>query len=236
MVEIKDLQFSYPEPQAGFSSRLLGGLLRRSADPAPSASFQLSLSSLRLRRGERLAIHGPSGCGKSTLLDLIAGIQVPDSGYVRVVGQELPELDESARRAHRIRHLGFVFQDFPLVNYLDVLDNVLLPFRLTRALTLDNHARESARDLLEQLGLGHYGDRRPRELSQGERQRVAIARALVTDPALILADEPTAGLDPERSFQVLDLLQDLCARRDLGLILVSHEPMILDRFENRLSL
>ncbi|XP_028517082.1 uncharacterized protein LOC114575771, partial [Exaiptasia diaphana] len=124
---------------------------------------------------------------------------------------------------------------FPLVEYLDALDNVLLPFRLTRDLRLDQDARRRARDLLAELGLAGYEHRRPVELSQGERQRLAIARALVTEPSLLLADEPTAGLDPQRSQQILDLLEAVSSLRRLTLVLVSHEPAVLERFSRRLD-
>lgn len=144
-------------------------------------------------------------------------------------------MTESQRRAHRIRHLGFVFQDFPLVEYLDARENVLLPFRLNPALELGPEDRERADRLLADLGLGGRRDRRPGKLSQGERQRVAIARALVTEPQLLLADEPTAGLDPAQGQSVLQLLERLCDERGLTLVLVSHDPAVLARFDDTQS-
>lgn len=220
-IQVEGLRFVYPEA--------------RGADSGPDGGFELALEGWTVAAGERWALHGPSGCGKSTLLDLVAGVRLPSSGTVRVEGRDWASLGEAERRAWRLRRVGFVFQDFPLVDYLDALDNVLLPYRLHASLDLDEAARERARGLLADLGLGTKGGRRPRELSQGERQRLALARALVTEPGLILADEPTAGLDPERASAVLDLLEALSAERRTTLLLVTHDPAILERFENRLD-
>ena len=211
VIEAVDLRFAYP-PRPG------------------TEAFELRLPEWSVARGQRVALFGPSGCGKSTLLNLLAGVLVASSGRLMVEGQELAALSEAERRAWRIRNLGFVFQDFPLVDYLDAQENVLLPYRLNSALRLDAGARGRAAELLGQLGLGGKLKRRPRELSQGERQRVAIARALVTEPRLLLADEPTAGLDPERTEQVIELLEGLCQERGLTLVLVTHEPQLRARF------
>ncbi|MCG8462889.1 MAG: ATP-binding cassette domain-containing protein, partial [Holophagales bacterium] len=177
-VEVESLRFAYGPASDG-------------EDP-----FELHVDRWCVRKGERFALHGPSGCGKSTLLDLVAGVLLPAVGRLKVGGIDLAALPETERRAFRLRQMGFVFQDFPLVGYLDALDNVLLPFRLHRELHAglgrNGPARERAAQLLRELGLGSELGRRPEQLSQGERQRVAIARALVTEPALLLADEPTA--------------------------------------------
>lgn len=215
-VSIRDLRFAYPSA--------------RSSD-----GFALSLPSWDVPRGARVALHGPSGCGKSTLLAVIAGALPAAASRLEVQGPDLTTLSESARRAHRIRHVGFVFQDYPLVDYLDATDNVLFPYRLNPALTLDAAARDRAAALLAELGLAGKERRAPRRLSQGERQRVAIARALVTEPSILLADEPTAGLDPARSAAVLELLEGLCESRELTLLLVTHDPAILSRFDAQLD-
>ena len=194
-------------------------------------SFHLAIQDWQIARGEQVALYGPSGCGKSTLLSLLAGVLVPEAGRLVVEGGEMQSMSDDARRAHRIRRLGFVFQDSPLVDYLDALENVLFPFRLNRALRLGDSTRRRARELLEQLGLGDKVDRRPGELSQGERQRVGIARALVAQPALVLADEPTSGLDPEASTHVVDLLLRLSAERAVTLLVVTHDPAVRSRFE-----
>ena len=197
--------------------------------------FELALDAWTVPSGGRVALYGPSGCGKSTLLNLVAGVLPLHRGSLVVAGRELRGLADAERRAHRIRSLGFVFQDYPLVDHLSALENVLFPFRLNPALTLDGEARRRAVGLLSELGLGEKTHRRPRALSQGERQRVAIARALVTQPSIVLADEPTAGLDPARSRAVLSLLEGLCDDRGLTLLLVSHDPAVLQRFETTLE-
>ncbi|HCH64092.1 MAG: ABC transporter ATP-binding protein [Deltaproteobacteria bacterium] len=197
--------------------------------------FALHLPVWEVPRGGRVALYGPSGCGKSTLLNLIAGVLPLARGSLEVAGRQLRNLSDAERRAHRIRSLGFVFQDYPLVDHLSAFENVLFPFRLNPALRLDAPARTRASTLLHDLGLGDKGGRRPSALSQGERQRVAIARALVTRPAIVLADEPTAGLDPARSTAVLTLLEQLCEERGVTLLLVSHDPAVLARFEHTLE-
>ena len=198
--------------------------------------FSMDLPAFEVREGARVVLHGPSGCGKSTLLNLVAGALVPDSGTLQVCGTDLAQLSESQRRAWRVQNVGFVFQDYPLVDYLSALDNVLLPYRLNSALTLDSSARARAESLLKALDLGDKLRRRPDQLSQGERQRVAIARAVVTQPRLLLADEPTTGLDPERSAAVLDLLDALVSENQLTLLLVSHDPSVQARFEQHLDM
>ena len=215
-IQAKGLRFSYPQ---------------RHGD----APFRLQLDAWKVPEGGRVALHGPSGCGKSTLLNLIAGVLALSEGSLQVAGVQMQGLSDAQRRAHRIQTMGFVFQDYPLVDHLSAVENVLFPFRLNPALRLDRAARARATDLLAELGLGDKGQRRPRALSQGERQRVAIARALVTQPSILLADEPTAGLDPARSAAVLELLESLCTDRDLTLVLVSHDPAVLARFEHTLE-
>ena len=213
------------------ATQLRFGYPQRPGEPP----FRIQLDDWSVPEGGRVALHGPSGCGKSTLLNLIAGVLPLSEGSLEVAGTQMRGLSDAARRAHRIRTLGFVFQDYPLVGHLSALENVLFPFRLNPALSLDGAARKRAEQLLAELGLGDKGRRRPQALSQGERQRVAIARALVTQPSILLADEPTAGLDPERSAAVLELLEALCAERNLTLVLVSHDPAVLARFEHRLE-
>lgn len=155
---------------------------------------------LEVRAGEFVAVRGPSGCGKSTLLLSAGGMLRPTSGTVTVDGQDVYALDPAARAAFRARTLGFVFQMFHLVPYLDVLDNVLLaavPVGRSR-----DEAREAALGLLERLGLGHRLGHRPADLSTGERQRTAMARALLNRPRVLLADEPTGNLDPDNEREV----------------------------------
>jgi putative ABC transport system ATP-binding protein len=199
---------------------------RRQRRAAPSAQpFELHLTSMEVRRGSRVALHGPS------LLELIAGILPAQAGRLVVEGRDLVGMDEAARRAHRITQVGFVFQDYPLVEHLDLVENVVLPYRLNPALELAPGVQQRARELLSELDLGGKEHRLPRELSQGERRRAAIARALITRARLLLADEPTASLDPARARAVMDLLEGLSREHGLTLLLVTHDPSLLPRFD-----
>lgn len=198
-----------------------------------AAPFALGVEDFALAPGECVACIGPSGSGKTTLVHLLAGILVPNAGEVHVGGVRIDALAESERRRHRARDIGLVFQEFELFDYLDARDNVLVPFRLHGGLPRAEFDQARARTdaLLLDLGLAGKERRRPDELSQGERQRVAIARALVTEPSLILCDEPTGNLDPRTAGTALDLLLGEARRRDAGLLMVTHDHTLLDRFD-----
>ena len=196
----------------------------------PHGGFSLDVHELTVASGRRAAASGPSGSGTTTLLNLISGIERTGSGEVSTAGVRVDRLSASARRSFRITTIGFVFQEFLLLEYLDVLDNILYPYRLHTELRLDASVRARARELASDLGLASLLDRSPSELSQGERQRVAIARALVTAPKLILADEPTGNLDPATKQQALDLLFEQCAARSTTLLMVTHDHGLLDQF------
>jgi putative ABC transport system ATP-binding protein len=195
------------------------------------AGFALQIDELRVRSGDSVALVGPSGSGKTTLLHLVAGILTPDAGRIRVDGEDLAALDDAARRAFRVRRIGLVFQEFELLEYLSVLDNVLLPYRIHPALRLDAGARERAHVLIERLGLADKLRRTPDSLSQGERQRAAVCRALVTGPSLLLADEPTGNLDPANKQRVLDTLFELAAETGATILTVTHDHELLSRFD-----
>ena len=196
-----------------------------------AGGFQLAVDELAVGRGERVACVGPSGSGKTTLVDLIAGIRVPDAGTVHLAGERLSTLSDDARRVRRITTVGMVFQEFELLDYLSALDNVLLPYHLSRELELSDAVRERALELARETGIAHVLARRPRRLSQGERQRVAVCRALVTEPTLLLCDEATGNLDPETAKATLDLLLEQAATRRASVFLVTHDHGILDRFD-----
>ncbi|MBU6283502.1 ABC transporter ATP-binding protein [bacterium] len=177
--------------------------------------------SLRVAQGEFVSLMGPSGSGKTTLLALVAGLDVPDSGSIRLAGRALDEMTEDERSDLRLRSMGLVFQSFNLLPTFSVLENVLWPLEFTGA--GDAEARARARAGLAEVGLaGDLLERRPAELSGGEQQRVAIARALVTDPGIVLADEPTGNLDSESGRTVLDLLRRLNQERGATVVLVTH--------------
>ena len=193
--------------------------------------FRLEIPAFNLAAGERLAVAGPSGSGKTTLLDLIAGILAPVRGSVEVDGVEVSSLPDAARRAFRLQRIGFVFQDFELLDYLTVRDNILHPFRISNALRLDAEARARAKTLAEAADIGDQLDRHPDALSRGERQRAAICRALVNAPRLVLADEATGALDPANKVRILDLLFERAAVEGASLLAVTHDTDLLDRFD-----
>jgi putative ABC transport system ATP-binding protein len=181
--------------------------------------------SLAIARGETVAVMGASGAGKSTLLALLAGLDEPTSGTVRLAGRELTTLDEDGRAAVRARHVGFVFQSFHLVPSLTAVENVMLPLELAGR----GDARSAALEVLARVGLaervGHY----PRQLSGGEQQRVAIARAFVTRPAVLFADEPTGNLDAATGERIMQLLFGLNAETGTTLVLVTHDQALAAR-------
>jgi putative ABC transport system ATP-binding protein len=181
---------------------------------------------LTIAAGDFIALMGPSGSGKSTLLNLIAGIDRPDGGELLVAGQDIGNMGESALAAWRARTVGFVFQFYNLMPVLNALENVELPLLLTGLTRRQRRAR--AQLLLELVGLADRVDHYPNELSGGQQQRVAIARALVTDPLLIIADEPTGDLDRVSAAEILDLLGRL--NRELGktIAMVTHDPRAAD--------
>jgi ABC-type lipoprotein export system ATPase subunit len=195
----------------------------------PQGTFRLAVDELRIVAGQSVAFIGPSGSGKTTLLHLAAGIITPKNGRIFTGGHEVSALPDGARRDFRIRHVGLVFQEFELLEYLDVNDNILLPYRINRSLTLNGEVRRRARELADDVGIGDKLDRDVRRLSQGERQRVALCRALLADPQLVLADEPTGNLDPENKELVLDIL--FRHARNATLVTVTHDHTVLDRFD-----
>lgn len=192
--------------------------------------FRLEIPDLIVEPGETVAVVGPSGSGKTTLLSLVSGVSVPKKGRVITCGQEISGMDEAARRAFRSANIGLVFQEFELLEYLDVLDNILLPYRIAPALTLTTEVRERAEELAGQVEIGDKLRRRPGQLSQGERQRVALCRALLVQPGLVLADEPTGNLDVENKNRVLDLLFENVKRAGATLLMVTHDRDLLNRF------
>ncbi len=197
--------------------------------------FCLQLPELKIAHGQRVALLGPSGCGKTTLLNLLAGILPPKFGSVQVLGQPLDQMSDAARRAFRISKLGMVFQQFELLEYLTAYENILLPFRINRALQLNQVAEQRALSLAVTLGLRSKLQRRPDRLSQGEQQRVALGRALVHQPQCLLCDEPTGNLDPDATETALDLLFDQARQLAATVIVVTHNHQILHRFDRTID-
>jgi putative ABC transport system ATP-binding protein len=201
----------------------------------PRSDFALSIPHLEIKERETVAMIGPSGSGKTTLLHLIAGIQTPEAGRVEVQGVEPAKLRDTDRRAFRIRNVGLVFQDFALVEYLSVLDNVLLPCRINPVLRVNDSLRARAEELSRELGIHEKLNRSVNRLSQGEKQRVAVCRALLLQPKLVLADEPTGNLDPVNKLKVLDALFNCVRASDATLVTVTHDHDLLARFDRRID-
>jgi putative ABC transport system ATP-binding protein len=185
----------------------------------------LSGVSFEVRAGEAVAIVGVSGSGKSTLLGLLAGLDTPSTGSVRIDGHDIGTLDEDGRAALRGRMIGFVFQSFQLLPAMTALENVMLPLELAGA----DDAQTAARLMLERVGLGDRTHHYPKQLSGGEQQRVAIARAFVGRPRLLFADEPTGNLDTATGAQVIDLLFELNRESGATLLLVTHDEALTRR-------
>jgi ABC-type lipoprotein export system ATPase subunit len=208
MIEISGLEFHYGE-----------------------GDFLLHIPELKIESGSTTAFVGPSGSGKTTLLHLAAGIVTPQKGCIRTDGIEVNGLPDADRRSFRIAKIGLIFQEFELLEYLSVLDNILLPYRINSSLRLDGVVVARARSIAEGVGIGDKLERYPRRLSHGERQRVAVCRAVLPEPSLLLADEPTGNLDPANKDRVLDILLEYRERTGATLVTVTHDHEIIDRFD-----
>lgn len=180
---------------------------------------------LKVKKGEVHLLMGPSGSGKTTLLLVLAGLLTPTAGQVHLLGQDITHLSEVERSRFRLKNIGFVFQDCNLFPALTALENVELALKLKGIRR--RRAKQQARSLLEDVGLGDKGHLRPRQLSGGQKQRVAIARALAGNPKLIVADEPTAALDAKSGQAIVTLLRRLAKERDRTVLMVTHDPRIV---------
>ncbi len=208
MLLLKDVKKSFDEPGGG---RL----------PV------LDVPEFRLDAGEQAVLLGRSGCGKTTLLHVIAGIAAADSGVVAIDGEDIAGLTEAGRDRVRAEKVGYIFQTFNLLSGFSALENVLLGMTFARG----RRDERRARDLLGRVGLGHRLRHRPGALSVGEQQRVAVARSLANRPRLLLADEPTASVDPRHQQQVIDLIRATCAEESVALFLVTHAPEVAAQFD-----
>ncbi len=219
------------ENSPGIPAIDVAGLGKKVAD-ASGELVILSDIHFTVQAGATLALVGASGSGKSTLLGLLAGLDTPSAGSVRIDGVDLFALDEDGRAGLRKDKLGFVFQSFQLLAHLTALENVMLPLELRG----DAGAAARARAMLERVGLGQRLRHYPKFLSGGEQQRVALARAFVTEPPLLLADEPTGSLDAATGEAVIDLMFRLNREQGSTLVLVTHDPAIAALCERRITL
>ena len=212
MIEIKDLQFRYQQ-----------------------GDFSLNIPQLTIKQGTKVAIIGASGCGKTTLLHLISGIKVPNQGSIQVDSVNLEQLNERDRRQFRITNIGFIFQDFELIDYLNVLDNILHCYRLNPALKLTKEVKDNAYLLAKKVGIANKIKRFINQVSQGEKQRIAICRALLTQPKLLLADEATGNLDPANKQRIMQILFDYLKENQATLIAVTHDHELLNSFDETID-
>ena len=208
MIELKNIKYSYP-----------------------NSDFHLSINNLLIDAGQKTAVIGPSGFGKTTMLNIIAGILLPESGSVIIKEKEINNLQDAERRNFRIKEIGIVFQDFKLLDYLNVMDNILLPYRINNTLKLKEETRGVAKELAQTLKIGNKLNKYPAKLSHGERQRVAICRALLNKPSIILADEPTGNLDPTNKNHIIDILFEYVENYGSTLITVTHDHDLLKGFD-----
>lgn len=212
MIQTKDLHFQY------------------AAD-----SFSLRIPNVRVESGEKVAITGASGSGKTTFLSLLSGILLPNSGEISVGGNEVSRLSDGKRREFRLKNIGFVFQDFELIEYLSAHDNILLPFRLNPAMRMNAEVVSRAGELASKMGIDDKMKRYPAQLSQGEKQRVALCRALITNPEYVFADEATGNLDPENKKLILDLLMKELALTGGTLLAITHDHELIDHFDRKID-
>lgn len=208
MIQLENIQFQYPH-----------------------SDFILKIDEMSFDKGSKTAVIGPSGFGKTTMLNMIAGILLPDNGLIRIGNTIINEASDTERRNYRIRNIGFVFQDFRLIPYLTVLDNILLPFKINTYLKPEPNSINKAKAIAADLKIDQLVKKYPAQLSHGERQRVAIARALINNPQIILADEPTGNLDPSNKEHIKNLLFEAIEKFDATLITVTHDHEMLKGYD-----
>ncbi len=206
---------------------LLENVRKSYREPNGESLQILDIEHFKLDAGEQVVLRGRSGCGKTTLLNCISGLTTVDQGQIVIKGCDIVGLPEVARDRFRARYLGFVFQTFNLLPAFTALENVLLGMTFTGQKTDSRRAKR----LLEEVGLGHRLTHKPAALSVGEQQRVAVARALVNQPSLLLADEPTANVDPAHQQQIIDLLRGACEQEKVAMLLVTHAPEVSGQFQ-----
>lgn len=212
MIELSQIKFEYKE-----------------------SDFQLQFNSMKAESKKAIALIGPSGCGKTTLMSLIAGILPSQTGSILIGNTKMHQLTDKQRRLFRIQNIGFVFQDFALLEYLNLYENILHPFHINSALTLDASVKRRANDLAEKVGISKRLKNYPGQTSVGEQQRCAIARALLNEPAVILADEPTGNLDPNNKKAILEIILQYVREHDATLLVATHDYDLLEYFDKAID-
>ena len=197
----------------------------------PASDFKIEISDIKITQGSKIAISGKSGSGKTTLIHLISGILKPQSGEILFYDKSITDMNDKEIRKHRILNIGFIFQEFELLEYLNVMDNLILPYKINKSLVLDAEIKDKAKEIANRIGIGNKLDQHPKQLSGGERQRLAIARALITSPPLIIADEPTGNLDAKTSNIVMDEIKDQVSYTNSTLIMISHNNELISSFD-----
>ncbi|MBT14812.1 MAG: ABC transporter ATP-binding protein [Verrucomicrobiales bacterium] len=197
----------------------------------PASDFKIEISDIKITQGSKIAISGKSGSGKTTLIHLISGILKPQSGEILFYDKSITDMNDKEIRKHRISNIGFIFQEFELLEYLNVMDNLILPYKINKSLVLDAEIKDKAKEIANRIGIGNKLDQHPKQLSGGERQRLAIARALITSPPLIIADEPTGNLDEKTSNIVMDEITDQVSYTNSTLIMISHNNELISSFD-----
>ena len=201
-----------------------------------NSAFRLLIDKLEIQAGEKVALIGPSGSGKTTLLQLISGTRSAQRGNVTIDGQSFGDLSDGQRREFRATKIGFVFQDFELIEYLRVSENIKLPFLIHSKMKFLAEHQQRLERLAKETGLSDKLNRFPDQLSQGERQRVALCRALLTQPRVFLADEPTGSLDPSTASEVLNLLLQQVSNSGATLVMVTHDHSLISRFDRTIDI
>ncbi len=202
----------------------------------PASDFKIEISDIKITQGSKIAISGKSGSGKTTLIHLISGILKPQSGEILFYDKSITDMNDKEIRKHRISNIGFIFQEFELLEYLNVMDNLILPYKINKSLVLDAEIKDKAKEIANRIGIGNKIDQHPKQLSGGERQRLAIARALITSPPLIIADEPTGNLDEKTSNIVMDEITDQVSYTNSTLIMISHNNELISSFDETIDI
>ena len=202
----------------------------------PASDFKIEISDIKITQGSKIAISGKSGSGKTTLIHLISGILKPQSGEILFYDKLITDMNDKEIRKHRISNIGFIFQEFELLEYLNVMDNLILPYKINKSLVLDAEIKDKAKEIANRIGIGNKLDQHPKQLSGGERQRLAIARALITSPPLIIADEPTGNLDEKTSNIVMDEITDQVSYTNSTLIMISHNNELISSFDETIDI